>query len=402
MLNMNDQQAARERAVRFGWVSFFQDLGSKMVVPLLPLFLTLQLGAAPVVVGLVDGIGVATAAVAAPISARLTSKYRPVWLVRIGYGLSSIAKLALALASTWGLVLGVRVIDRLGKGVRGAPRDLLLVDSGTKEAGRSFGIQQAMDKFGGFLGPLVGLSVYAAAGDQFEPVFVVAFIPCAISVALLFRLPGAINVGPRSDQLDRSSTNEDFNGSRTGEQTKALILLSLHSLFFVSVALLLVRATEMGSGVAGILSAYAALRLVTAVTSLPAGILADRLGARLVVALAMVSSGGALILMSFGDSLVTVWLSLVMVGLAQAGTKGPAKAWLVSLGPKNTKAAVLGDYSAASGFAGLIGGVIVGLSWSADGAAPMLFFGVGCLAVAALTWVLGRSTPTSSELSELR
>lgn len=379
--------ASRERAVWFGWVSFFQDLGSKMVVPLLPLFLALTLGASPLVIGLIDGIGAATAALVSPVAARMAHRYRPVWLVRIGYGLSSIAKLALALASSWGLVLGIRVVDRLGKGVRGAPRDLLLAGGDEGTHGRSFGIQQAMDKFGGFLGPLLGLAVYQAVGERFEPVFFVAFIPCAISVALLFRLPGALDVAPSQPDHSRSGAGQSPNlkSSRSSAQTTALGLLGLHSLFFVSVALLLVRATEMGASVAGVLGAYALLRLVTALASYPAGVAVDRLGAVWVVVAGMVASGLALGVIVAGESVLLVWLSLALVGIAEACMKGPTKAWLVGLGPKESKAAVLGDRSALTGMVGLLGGIAVGTMWDGDGRQAIVVFALGCLGVAALT-----------------
>lgn len=364
----NRSTTHRSRAVHFGWVSLLQDLGSKMVVPALPLFLTLQLGASAFVVGLIDGVGAVSAAVVAPVAGRIASR-APVRLVRLGYGLSSVMKLALAAATAWPAVLAVRVADRAGKGVRDAPRDLLLANSPSERHGRTFGIQQAMDKTGGFLGPLIGIAVYSLFDSSFDAVFIVAFVPCALSVALLWRIPDAPN--PAREAAPTTTSTLDA-ANATPSQRRALIAVGLHSLGFVSVSLLLVRALDVDASVARVLLAYSGLRLVTALTSYPAGRLVDRHSAQSVTVAGMVVAAASIGLAAVASNVATIAIALGGVGLAEAFTKAPVKAWLVSLGPPASHGAVLGDRSAVAGAAALIGSIAVGAAWNVAGQAPLL------------------------------
>ncbi|MEM7142927.1 MAG: MFS transporter [Actinomycetota bacterium] len=352
-----DESTTTRRAVRFGWVSLFQDLGSKMVVPIVPLFLTLSLGAGPLVVGLVDGLASAIVAVVAPVAGRATQTRAPLPLVRLGYGLSSVMKLALAAATSWGAVLGVRVLDRVGKGVRDAPRDVILASGPPATRGRTYGIQQAMDKAGGFLGPLAGLAIYELTDGSFRWVFAIASVPCLISVALLWGVPGVASRRPSPPAADATSSP-----SRSAGQRIALTLLTLHTLTAVPVALIIVRATDIGLGVGGVLVAFAGHRLATALAAYPAGALADRRSPAISVALgiAIVAAGlGA----AAADHAAGVWVALVALGVGDALTRGPAKAWLVSLGPAEGRGAVLGDRAALSAVAGLAGGIVYGALW---------------------------------------
>ncbi|MEO1055704.1 MAG: MFS transporter [Actinomycetota bacterium] len=362
----------RSRAVHFGWVSLLQDLGSKMVVPILPLFLALQLGASAFVVGLIDGVGAVSAAIVAPIAGRM-SRALPVRWVRAGYGLSSAMKLALAFATTWPAVLGIRVADRAGKGIRDAPRDVLLAEAPAHRHGATFGIQQAMDKTGGFLGPLAGLVAYELSDQSFDAVFVVAFIPCALSVALLWRIPPP-PVRPASP--DDAAPTSDFAAATSARaspaQRRALAAIALHSLGFVSVSLLLLRALDVDATVAQILIGYAVLRLITAIASYPIGRLVDATSARAISIAGMLVSAGAIALIALATTPAAVWVALGTVGLADAMTRGPVKAWLLSLGPKAASGAVLGDRSAITGIAGLVSSIAVGTAWGSTGQLPLL------------------------------
>ncbi len=377
----------RSRAVHFGWVSLLQDLGSKMVVPILPLFLALQLGASAFVIGLIDGVGAVSAAVAAPIAGRL-SQGLPVRWVRAGYGLSSAMKLALAFASTWPAVLGIRIADRAGKGIRDAPRDVLLAEAPAHRHGATFGIQQAMDKTGGFLGPLVGLAAYELSNQSFDAVFVVAFIPCALSVALLWRIPPApAPTRSTTDALPTTNAPETTSSQASSAQRRALVAIALHSLGFVSVSLLLLRALDVDATVAQILVGYAVLRLITAVASYPIGRLVDATSARVVTIAGMLVSAVAIAQIAVATTPIAVWIALGAVGLADAMTRGPVKAWLLSLGPKAASGAVLGDRSAITGIAGLVSSIAVGAAWGSDGQAALLAAAtiVVCAAIVATT-----------------
>ncbi|MEM1334308.1 MAG: MFS transporter [Actinomycetota bacterium] len=374
--------SGRSRAVHFGWVSLFQDLGSKMVVPVLPLFLVVSLGASPLVVGLVEGAGAVAAALAATVIGRRVAD-RAVWWVRVGYGLSSIAKLALAVASAWPTVLCIRIADRAGKGIRDAPRDLLLAETPADRRGRAFGIQQAMDKTGGVLGPLVGLVVFQAFDESFDAVFVMAFVPCAISVLLLWAIPTAPEPrkeAPSAIPSGRRGTTEtdDAAGSdtaATARQRRALVAVGLHSLGFVPISLLLLRALDVEASVTAVLLAFAALRAVTAVTSPIAGRLVDGIGPQPVVVGGMAIGAASIVLAALADTPVVVWSALVGVGLTEAATKAPVKAWLLTLGPVATAGPVLGDRSAIAGIATFASALAVGAAWGDDGRAALLVAG---------------------------
>src|SRR3954463_15847040 len=167
-------------------VSFFQDAASEMLYPVLPLFLTGVLGAPPSVLGLIEGVAEGTASVGKAVSGRLADRFRRRPLVALGYGISSLSKPLIGLAQGWGLVLGARFFDRVGKGVRTSPRDALIAAETTPEIrGRAFGLHRAADTAGAVLGPLLGLALYEALDHQLRPLFLFAAIPAFISVGLI-------------------------------------------------------------------------------------------------------------------------------------------------------------------------------------------------------------------------
>ncbi|MGH1504841.1 MAG: MFS transporter [Acidimicrobiales bacterium] len=386
----------RSLPVTFGWVSLLQDLGSKMVVPVLPLFLALELGASPLAVGLVEGLAGISAAVAAAVGGRIASR-RPAHWVRVGYGLSSIAKPALALATTWPAVLAIRLGDRAGKGLRDGPRDLLLAAEGAGRRGRAFGVQQAMDKTGGFLGPLAGLALFRLTGS-FRAVFVVAFVPCVASVLLLRNLvdPEPTMTSPRDDVAlasdEPTSTATEAERTERRRHRQALVAVAAHSLGFAPVSLLLLRALDARASATGVLLAFAGLRLVTALASYPAGRAVDRLTPQLVSLIGMLVSAAAVATVALATTPGRAAIGLAGVGLADALTKGPTKAWLASLAPAGRAGAVLGDRAAVTGGAGLVAGIAIGAAWGEDGTTALLV----AAAVAAVAAAIAAATPRVS------
>src|SRR5436309_5712509 len=168
------------------WVSFFQDAASEMLYPVLPLFLTGVLGAPPSVVGLLEGVAEGTASVMKAVSGRLADIRRRRPLVASGYGVSSLSKLGIGLATGWPVVLVARFADRFGKGLRTSPRDALIAaDTPPEDRGRAFGFHRALDTAGAVVGPLAGLALYEALDHRLRPLFFVAFLPAAASVALI-------------------------------------------------------------------------------------------------------------------------------------------------------------------------------------------------------------------------
>ncbi|MBQ89128.1 MAG: hypothetical protein CL433_09865, partial [Acidimicrobiaceae bacterium] len=343
-------KAPKNLAVYLGWVSLLQDLGSKMVVPIVPLYLTLALGASPLVVGVVDGLAAATVVFVAPFAGRLSTPARSPALVRLGYGISSVTKIALVVASSWLTVLAVRMVDRAGKGVRDAPRDLILAASRPDRTASAFGVQQAMDKLGGAIGPLVGILVYESFDESFDAVFVLAFVPCALSVGLLFRRLST----------DGSGAPARFQGVVGLVQRRRLTLLGFGAAGTVPVALLIVRAVEQGAGVATVLGAFALLRMVTAVVAVPGGHLAGRFGARWAVVLGHLVLLAGLGLAQVSSSPASLWVVLALIGASDALLRGPIKAWLISEASTGSRAVVFGMWSGVRAAGGLVAGVLAG------------------------------------------
>jgi MFS family permease len=363
-------------AVAFGWVSFFQDLGSKMLVPIVPLFLTATLGAPPVVVGLVDGIGEATASVTSSAAGRLADRRRAMPLVRLGYALSSFSKLAMAIAPHWAAVLGLRVTDRVGKGIRDAPRDALVAASAGSNVGRAFGIQQAMDKAGGFVGPLVGVAALELSDGDFRPVFVVAFVPCLVSVLILLRIRAAHDVVVR----ERSPRTR---APLPSAARAVLLVVTIGALVRVPDALVLVRAVDLGASATTVLLAFSAMRLTNALAAYPAGRLADRFAAPRLLASSFALVAIAQAIMAIADSGATLWFALPLLGMADALWRTPAKTWMARSVDASQRGAALGDMAAAKGVAALATGIAAGLAWGAAGAAPLTIAAVGAALVAA-------------------
>lgn len=168
-------------------VSFLQDTASELLYPVLPFFVTGVLGASPAVLGLIEGLADGTASVVKAASGRLADLRHRRPLVATGYGLSALGKVLLALATAWPAVLGSRFTDRVGKGMRGPPRDAIIADETTPQnRGRAFGFHRAADTAGAVVGPLIGLFLYDLVGQRFRPLFWIAVIPAVLSVALVF------------------------------------------------------------------------------------------------------------------------------------------------------------------------------------------------------------------------
>lgn len=375
-------------AVRFGWVSLFQDLGSKMVVPMVPLFLTLQLGASSVAVGVVDGLAAAMVVIFAPGVGRTATLTNAPALTRLGYAISSLAKLALAAVGSIAGVLIVRMADRAGKGIRDTPRDLLLSASvESSDHARVFGWQQAMDKLGGAVGPLLGLAIYRGSDGSFDAVFVAAFVPCLLSVLIIPSGPRV--VGARRTTPTAATLGVSTGLAMTPRQRGALVLLGVGTAATVPVALVIVRGLQSGASVTAVLLAFSALRLVTAAVAVPAGRVAGRIGPRRVVAASYLITAMAMVL-ALIDGVWVIWGVLPLLGLADGLFRAPAKAWLLAHGGDAYRGAVLGSWAGVRAGASLVAGLGAGLAWGTDGSLP-LSVSAGALIVLTASLIVWRT-----------
>ncbi|MGY4711094.1 MFS transporter [Mycolicibacterium sp. CBM1] len=353
-------------------VSFLQDAASELLYPLLPIYLTAVLGAPPSVVGAIEGAAEGAASltklVAGPLGDRFTK--RP--LIATGYGMAALGKIIIAVAGAWSGVLAGRVVDRLGKGIRGAPRDALLVEGIDASArGKVFGFHRAMDTLGAVVGPLLGLVGYELLDHRIPPLLYIAIIPAVLSVLLVVLVRERPKTGPRPER------QPVFRGLRELPRRywRVTALLVAFGVVNFPDALLLLRLNEIGFSVVGVILAYVGYNLVYALGSFPAGVLADRLPRSAVFGIGLVFFAVGYIGLGLTTDTVTAWLLLAAYGLFTACTDGVGKAWISSLAGTDHQAGAQGVFQGATGIAVLVAGVWAGLLWGADGHLPLLISG---------------------------
>src|SRR3954451_4243213 len=229
-------------------VSFFQDAASEMLYPVVPLFVTSVLGAPPSVLGLIEGVAEGTASIGKAVSGRLADRFRRRPLIALGYGVSSLSKPVIGLAQGWGLVLVARFTDRVGKGVRTSPRDALIAAETPPEIrGRAFGFHRAADTAGAVVGPLLGLALYEALDHRLRPLFFVAAVPAAISVALI----GLVREHPPAPAELAKARREPLippRGTLPRPYWRVVAPVALFGLVNFSDAFIILRASDLGLG----------------------------------------------------------------------------------------------------------------------------------------------------------
>lgn len=368
-------------------MSFLQDVASELLYPLLPIYLTAVLGAPPAVVGAIEGAAEGGAAMTKLAAGPLGDRFARRPLIAAGYGMAALGKAIVAVAGAWQGVLAGRVVDRLGKGVRGAPRDALLVDGlDPSVRGRVFGFHRTMDTLGAVVGPLIGLAAYELLDHNIPPLLYIAVIPAVLSVVLIglvseHRASGGSNTGPRTRR-------PVFRGLRDLPRRywRAVGVLVGFGLVNIPDALLLLRLNEIGFSVAEVILAYVTYNLVYALGSFPAGLLADRLSRPTVFGLGLVFFAVGYIGLGLTANPVAAWTFIGVCGLFTACTDGVGKAWISVLVPDERASSAQGVFQGLSGLAMLIAGIWAGLLWGDDGGLPLVIAGAvgGCFAVVLL------------------
>ncbi|WP_264077184.1 MFS transporter [Mycolicibacterium houstonense] len=371
-------------------VSFLQDAASELLYPLLPIYLTTVLGAPPAVVGAVEGAAEGAAAMTKLAAGPLGDRFAKRPLIATGYGMAALGKVMVAAAGAWSGVLAGRVVDRLGKGVRGAPRDALLV-TGIDDAarGRVFGFHRAMDTFGAVLGPLLGLVGYELLDHQIAPLLWVAVVPAGLSVLLVFLVAEQRRTRPAKERQPIFARVRDLPG-RYWRVTAVLVAFGLVNF---PDALLLLRLNEIGFSVVEVILAYVTYNAVYAVSSFPAGLLADRIGRLPVFGIGLVFFAVGYAGLGLTTDPLLAWLLIGSYGLFTGCTDGVSKAWVSSLVGSDLQGSAQGVFQGLSGFAVLGAGIWAGLLWTVvpgqPGQLPLLISGI-CGGVFAVG-LLGRS-----------
>lgn len=374
-----------------GWTSFLTDVSTEIIYPLLPIFLTVTLGATVAFVGLIEGVAECTASILKVASGAWSDRIRrrkPFALA--GYTLSGLTRPLIALATTAGHVLAARFLDRIGKGIRSAPRDALLTESvPADQRGAAFGVQRAMDNAGAVLGPLIAWALLTWVTRDFRLLFWLATIPMVGAVLVL-----ALGTRESPDPIPPTPVPPTpFVVERPFKIYLALVFL--FTLGNSSDAFLLLRAQSLGVSLAEIPLLWALLNLIKTVSGLPAGKLSDRIGRRPLVI------GGWLVyaLVYAGFSLARapwqVWLLFATYGLFHGLTEAAERAWVADLYPKAQRGRAFGWFHATVGLASLPASLLMGWLWHRHGPGFAFLTGAGFAATAAaLLWLALKPNPS--------
>lgn len=367
-----------------GLTSFFTDISSEMVYPLIPIFLTTVLGAPVAIVGLIEGIAESTASILKVFSGWLSDRlHGRKKLTVIGYGLAALGKPILALSFVWWQVLIARFIDRFGKGVRTSPRDALIADSSSsKEYGKSFGFHRSMDTLGAALGPLLAFAVLPLLHNNFRVYFGLAIIPAFIGVGalVLFVKEKARAVKFKGIKLSLKPFARQFK--------LFLMIVLLFTIGNSSDAFLILRARNVGVSIGLIPLVYFVFNMVYAVSSTPAGSLSDRIGRKTVIiagylVFSLVYLGFALVKSPF-----TVWLLFAAYGLYYAFTEGIFKAFTADIVPADLRGTAYGFLNLVLGAALLPASLIAGFLWDRIDPSAPFFFGSAVSLLALILFIL--------------
>ena len=386
---MNRQQLPRS-VIALGVVSLLTDASSEMIYPLLPLFLTGTLGATAAMLGVIEGAAETTAGLLKLWSGMLSDRLRrrkP--LVFAGYLLSSVARPFVAVAGTAWHVLAIRLTDRVGKGVRGAPRDALMADATSPDArGRAYGFHRSMDHLGAAIGPAVAFVLLSAAvGVELRTVFWLAAIPAALSVVVLAAF---VHEQPRSAAPGKPVRRIGAWRALPAPMRRYLGIVLLFTLSTASDAFLLLRASDLGVPIALIPVLWGLHNIVKSALSTPAGALSDRLGRRPLIAAGWVLYAAAYLGFGVASEPWHVWVLFVAYSGFYALTEGAEKAFVADLVPAEHRGTAFGWFHLVVAVGALPASVVFGLLWTWG--SPGLAFGVSAaLALTAAGLILSQT-----------
>ncbi|MFZ5918948.1 MAG: MFS transporter [Chloroflexota bacterium] len=403
-----------ERKIKAGWrslprnvwavslTSFFMDISSEMVVNILPLFLSNVLGVGAGLIGLIEGIAEATASLLKVFSGWLSDRLGArKWPAVAGYAISALSKPFFYFANVWTTVAAVRWADRVGKGVRTAPRDALVADSiDESQRGLAFGFHRAADTGGAVVGLLIALGVVWAAQSAavelgrgaFQVVVLVSLIPAALAVISL--AVGAKEV-PVSGRRERPTIT--FRG--LGRPFLVFMLIvGLFDLGNSSDAFLVLRAQERGLSVVGILGMLITFNLVYSLVSTPAGSLSDRVGRRVVIVGGWLAYAALYLGFGLAGAGWQMWLLYALYGVYYGLAYGTAKALVADLVPAGLRGTAYGTYNATLGLIDFPASLIAGLLWQKVAPSAPFFFGAA-LALAAAVLMLLWKPPVGTQIT---
>lgn len=377
-----------------GFVSLLMDISSEMIHSLLPLFMATALGTPVVIIGLIEGLAEATALCVKVFSGVISDFIgKRKGLAVLGYGLGALSKPLFAIASTSGMIFSARMIDRVGKGIRGAPRDALVADVTPPEIrGAAYGLRQTLDTIGGFLGPLLAVGLMLLWSNDFRAVYWVAVVPAFLAVALLFfglHEPRTPVVTVRTNPVKKE------NLKRLGRDCWCVIGLGgVFTLARFSEAFLVLRAQEVDIPLALIPLVMVAMNVVFSFTAYPFGRLSDSISHRRLLQMGLVVLIVADLVLALSHSWVGIIIGVALWGVHMGVTQGLLNTMIARTAPVDLRGTAFGFFSLLSGMGLLIASLGAGLLWDIWGSASTFFAGaVMCV----LTLILTRFAPEKSE-----
>lgn len=373
-----------------GFVSLFMDISSEMIHALLPLFLTTTLGASVLLVGIIDGVAESTAAISKVFSGYISDKIgRRKPLILIGYALGALSKPFFALASAPSLVLGARFADRIGKGLRGAPRDALVADVTPPEIrGRAYGVRQALDTVGAFIGPVIAIVLMALLANDIRAVFWLALIPAAIAV--LFVLVGVEDHAAgetKAKPVIRLADLKRLSGAFWGVAALGVVF----TLARFSEAFLVLKASAEGLPLVLAPLVLVVMNAVYALGAAPAGALSDRISSRTLLLIGLLALIAADLALALAPGILGVFAGIALWGVHMALTQGLLTKLVADHAPDDLRGSAFGFFNLATGVALLIASVVAGLLWDLIGSQATFLAGgafafTAAVMLSALPW----------------
>lgn len=375
-----------------GFVSLAMDISSEMVQTLLPIYLVTELAASTLAIGFIEGLAVAVAMVTRLFSGVIsdwTGRRKP--LAVLGYGLGAISKPMIPLAGSLSWIIAAKALDRVGKGIRSAPRDALIADTTPPDIrGASFGLRKSLDTVGGFIGPLVAIGLMLMTGGDILTVFWIATIPAFLSVALLLwgiREPAQ----PPARSRDRPRLAEAGKLNRATWAVIAAACIFTAARF--SEAFLLLKAQEVGLAAAWVPITMVVMHAVYGLAAYPVGRLSDWLGRTGPLAVSLVLLFAADLVLAQASTMTPFFIGIVLWGLHMGFSQGLLATLIADVAPARYKATAFGVFNLATGLTVLAGNVAAGWLWQAHGSSATFLAGGALAMIALLAFLFLRKTP---------
>lgn len=373
-----------KNVLTLGWVSFFNDLASEMVYPIVPIFLTGFLGAPVAIVGVIEGVAESTASILKVFSGWLSDRFqkrKP--FVISGYSLSTFSKIILGLSYIWPFVLVARFIDRFGKGMRTSARDSLITESCPKSIrGKSFGFHRALDTLGAVFGPLAAILFLAIFNNNIRLIFYIAFIPGIIGIILLIVFV--------REKKKKALSFSDLKLKWRDVNPSFKIFLFVSIIFSIgnsSDAFLILRAQNLGLTIKVTIFAYVLFNIFYAIFSTPAGIVVDRIGAKTVLVAGFILFGLVYFFLGLINKSLFIWLLFPVYGIYMALTEGVGKAYISLLVPQEKSGTAFGIYQTSIGICSFFSSLIAGFMWNYINIRVPFYFGSATALVSALLFI---------------